>query len=114
MTDYESKFTGWRDPKCTEPGCDPGLSNNLQDLLQLFGSNLRPRESRVYHEWFVNYSVDVKAIEGNVMVSRAWRPNVSIVENAGKAKTQFSIPVPMHAISAEFWLYPPLMKMFVE
>lgn len=38
---------------------------------------------------------NVIARNGNVTSSNNRRPNVSMVKNAGKAKTQFRIPVPI-------------------
>ena len=52
--------------------------------------------------------------KGYVKSSSGRRPNLSIVKNAGSAKTQLRMPVPIEARSAEFKLYPPSRKMLVE
>ena len=46
--------------------------------------------------------------------NRFRRPKESIVKKAGKAKTQFKIPVPMDANSALDSLKPDWVKMVVE
>ena len=51
--------------------------------------NDRPVHSNVIHK------------NGYVVRRRLRRPKVSIVKNAGNAKTQFKMPVPMEASKAE-------------
>ena len=46
----------------------------------------------------------VMARNGKVKISRGRRPNLSMVKKAGKANTQFSIPVPIEARRAELRL----------
>jgi hypothetical protein len=47
---------------------------------------------------------------GKVKSSRLRRPKVSMVQTAGKAKTQLTRPNPKEAISASFWVYPASEK----
>jgi len=53
------------------------------------------------------------ARKGNVNNRRTRRPQRSIVKTAGRAKTQFRIPVPIEASNASVVEYPDSMKMVV-
>lgn len=53
------------------------------------------------------------ARKGNVTRSKFLLPKVSMVKNAGSAKTQFRMPVPIEAKRADEVEYPEAVKMVV-